>query len=314
MELAHQTRHLGKAPGEVLRHYLGLQRAQAHAFHAGRIVHRADGVQQRILRAPAVAGQVDARDHDLPIARVRKALRLRTHLIQRHGAHRPPHAGDDAVGAVAVAALLNLHGGAGLALVPGNEQRLKLRALQRQHGVDAFVLRNGLLRQLHHAGALLYADYHPHAVHLENLLRVALGQTARHHDGAARMQPRDAPDQLLRLLVAGSGDGAGVDEVHVRLVLHRNGGIARALEGLQHGLGVVLVDLAAQRLHSDCSHPMSPQRSIAMVAAAMAAVSVRRMRGPSVICFAPSSSSARTSLSLMPPSGPMTIPIFLASG
>ena len=196
VELPHDPRQLGQCPGKCLRDDHRLQRPQPHPVHPRRVVDGADGVQQGVAGAAAIAGQVDARDHQLAIPGRRQPRRLRPHRVQRHGAHRAAHGGDDAVGAVAVAALLDLHGGAGLALVAGHEQALEARAFQRGHGADLRILQQGLLQQRHHLAPALDPHHQAHAVHGQDALRVPLGQTAAHHDGALRLLPGHPADGL----------------------------------------------------------------------------------------------------------------------
>ena len=59
VKLRHDAAQLRHAAGKLVGDNDGFQRAEAHARHGFR--HGADGVQQRIIRAPAIAGQVDAR-------------------------------------------------------------------------------------------------------------------------------------------------------------------------------------------------------------------------------------------------------------
>ena len=60
----------------------------------------------------AVAGEVDARQHDLGIAVAGESLHLLDHRAHRHGARIAAAIGDDAEGAAVVAAVLHLHEGA----------------------------------------------------------------------------------------------------------------------------------------------------------------------------------------------------------
>lgn len=99
-------------------------------------MHPADGVAQTHALAPSIAGQMDSGEHQLLIPGLRKAAGLLLHPFNGHGAHRPAHAGNNAIGAVAVAALLNLHGGPGLALMAGHIQGLEFRFFKAVHRVD----------------------------------------------------------------------------------------------------------------------------------------------------------------------------------
>ena len=194
VELRHDAAQLRHAAGEFVGDGDGFQRAEAHARHG--LSHGADGAQQRIARAPAIAGQVDAGNDDLRIAGFGEAAGFGAHIFQRHGAHRAAHRRDDAVGTVAVATLLDLHRRAGLALVAGDEEVFKRRALERGDGVDG-AFAPGALEQLHHFGAALHADDQRHIVHLQKRFRLALGEAAGDDDGAAWMFARHAADEFF---------------------------------------------------------------------------------------------------------------------
>ena len=62
---------------------------------------------------------------------------------------------------------------------------------------------------------------------------------------------------IQKLYVADGGDGTGVDDVSVGAVLKVHQLVAPAAQLLLHGLGLVLVHLAAQRVNGS-SHGDSP--------------------------------------------------------
>lgn len=76
MELMADLRHPRNARDKFLRHNDRLQRTQPHALNALHVMRRANRIQQRraVLHIAPVAGQVDARQHDLFKARLRKAF------------------------------------------------------------------------------------------------------------------------------------------------------------------------------------------------------------------------------------------------
>ena len=113
-----------------------------------------------------------------------------------------------------------------------DEQLFKSRAPERRDGVDGGAFGQRPFQQLDGLGPALHAQNEPYVVHPGDALRLALSQAPADEDGAVGMQPRGAADGLERLLIAGAGDGAGVDEVHVRVGAEGHGRIARALEGL----------------------------------------------------------------------------------
>ena len=128
----------------------------------------------------------------------------------------------------------------------GDKQAFKGRALQRRNGVDGLAGGKRLLVQGDHFPSALYADDQAHVVHLQQSLRLPLGEAARGDNAGGRMLPGDAAHELQGFLVAGAGDGAGIDEIHVRLLRKGHDFVTRPFEGFQHGLGVVLIHLAAQ--------------------------------------------------------------------
>ena len=115
-----------------------------------------------------------------------------------------------------VAALLNFEDGAGVILLAGDGQRLKGRGLiELAHGADLAVLPHGLFQQRDHLQPALGADDEPCAG-VQQPVAHPLGEATAQHDLALRVFPAQAAGQLHGLLVPGAGDGAGVENVHVR--------------------------------------------------------------------------------------------------
>ena len=73
------------------------------------------------------------------------------------------------------------------------------------------------------------------------------------------MLPAGAADDLAVLLVGQVGDGAGVDDVDLCLGLKGHQGMAPGGARLLNGLGLILIDLAAQGVNSE-SHGKTPLR------------------------------------------------------
>ena len=130
------------------------------------------------------------------------------------------------------------------------------------------------------------------------------------------MLPADPPDQLEGFPVADAGHGAGVDQVRVRVTVHRDGFPAAPEEQFEHCLRIILVDFTAQRMGGDGFHhcSISPYRHISAAIAAGPAVSVRRIRLPSVTGMNPAASRPAISAADIPPSGPISTPMDFASG
>jgi hypothetical protein len=93
---------------------------------------------RRARQVPAVGRDVHAREHHFPVAVPDEAADLVHRNAHRHRARRPAAIGDDAEGAAVVAAVLDLHEGAGAALEAVHEMQ---RGLADLHDVvDAHLL------------------------------------------------------------------------------------------------------------------------------------------------------------------------------
>ena len=106
---------------------------------------------------------MDARQHDLFKARLRKAFSFCPNFVNRSGANRAAHRRNDAVCAPAVAAFLNLHRCAGMPFVRMNGQMLKRRLTEGFDGNQSAILRHRLFEQLHDLSAPLRAQNEPNA-------------------------------------------------------------------------------------------------------------------------------------------------------
>ena len=260
VELRADLVHCAEGLREFYRRDGRLKAAKADAAHARHILHGANRVQQRLARreVPPVAGKMDACQHQLGESGLRQTFGFGTDFIHRAGANRPAHAGDDAVGAVVVAALLNFERRAGVFLLRGDGQRLEGgRGVQLVDGVDGCVLPQRLFQQFDDFAAVLCADDEARAG-FKQILRLALRQTARQNQRAVRMFAAQAARQLQGFLVARAGHGAGVDDVNIRVRVERDDFIAGGAEFLQHRLCVVLVDLAPKGVEGSSFHGFTP--------------------------------------------------------
>ena len=198
--------------------------------------------------AQAVCRQIDADQHDLAVAAPCDLLDLAAQIFERLGAHASSGIGNDAVGAKAVAAVLDFDEGAGV-FVKGRHRQIFV-------GVDAAV--GGDLDQgaavsevcfdrRHQSAALLVAEDDVALRKGAHLLGERLRHTARQHDDPVGVLPPDAVDQLAVLGVADRRDRAGIDDRDVRFffVLRQNIAVTKQL--LAHCLRFVLIDLAAER-------------------------------------------------------------------
>ncbi|SCJ66884.1 Uncharacterised protein [uncultured Blautia sp.] len=75
---------------------------------------------------------------------------------------------------------------------------------------------------------------------------MGLGIAAAHCHHGAGVLPLDAVDHLPGLLVADCRDGAGVHDIGIRLIGKLRERVPPCQQLLLHGLGLILVHLAAQ--------------------------------------------------------------------
>ena len=123
----------------------------------------------------------------------------------------------------------------------------------RVHGLQgglALPLPDGLFQKTQKAHAVPGARQHvgPQGPGLGG---VGLGPAAAHGHHGPRVLPAGPVDGLAGLLVPGGGDGAGIDNVGVCLLAEGDRLVAPGPELLLHGLGLVLVHLAAKGVDGD---------------------------------------------------------------
>ena len=242
---------------KFLRNSPRLQGAQPHPQPLRRLTDRLKQVDQarRARQIPAPGGDLNARDYQLPVALRRQAAGLCRRRLQGQGADWAPGIGDDAVGAEVGAPVLHLQHGPGAGGQPPGGQHLKPAAAQGLVQADQRLpLPGGLLQQIQ--------EPHPvpcpgNQVNIQgaDLLRPGLGVAAadRYHGlGAALSRPAD---HLPGFFVADGSDGAGVDNIGVRLRLKGDHLVPPDRQLPLHGLGLILVDLTAQRIDPDF-HPL----------------------------------------------------------
>ena len=248
MELWAEIRQGRRPAAEVLRDGPGLQAPQPDPDLRRGIADRLQQVDQRLtgLEVLAPGGDLDAGHHDLPVA-LRRQL---AGLLRRRGDGQGPDpasgVGDDAVGAEVDAPVLHLQHGPGAALQAAGGQHLEHPPLKGLvDGLDMALLRRGLLQQPEEARPVAGAGDQVHP-QLPHVVHMGLGVAAAHRHHGAGVLPLDAVDHLPGLLVADRRDGAGVHNVGVRLLPKGHDFVPPAPQFLLHGLGLVLVHLAAQ--------------------------------------------------------------------
>ena len=244
----------GRTAAELRGDGPGLQAAQPHP-DVGRDrpadgLHRVDK-GQTIPQFLPPGGDLNPGEDDLLITGLRQGLGLVGALLQRQGAHPAPGVWDDAVGAEVDASVLDLQHGAGAALQTAGRERFKTPAVEGViQGCDGLALLPGPLQQLHEASPVPRPgdQVHPKAAHI---LRMGLGVTAAYGDDSVRSRLAGPPDDMTGLFIAHRRDGAGVDNIGVRLPLKGDQGVAAPDSQLLQGLGLILIHLAAQCIKCD---------------------------------------------------------------
>ena len=248
VELRAEIGQGGCPAAEVLCDGPGLQAPQPDAD--GRC-GGADSLQQvdqglPVFQVLAPGGDLDARHHDLPVALRCQRPGLLHGSGDGQGPHPSPGVGDDAVGAEVDAPVLHLQHGPGAALQAAGGQDLEHPPLKGLvDGLDLPLLRRGLLQKADEARPVAGAGDQVHP-QLPHVVHMGLGIAAAHRHHCARVLPLDAVDHLPGLLVADRRDGAGVHDVCVRLLRKLRERVPPGQQLLLHGLGLILVHLAAQ--------------------------------------------------------------------
>ena len=224
-----------------------LQGAQAHPHGHGGAQSLDKGAQRRLLRQiPPPGGDLDTGDDDLAEAPAAKGLRLGHGLLRRHGTHRAPGKGDDAVGAEIAAPVLHLEHGPGAALQAAGGQVLKVPA---GHGVVqplaplscAQGVEQKLQKRLPSAAA--GQNVRPQRTGRRGIHLAVAAADADHRIG---IPPPAAADDGAVLPVSLAGDGTGIDDVAVAGLVKGPDFHAHLLQNLLHCLGFILIDLASQ--------------------------------------------------------------------
>ena len=240
-------------PGDELRgQHVGVQAAQTDpldALHLSAFFHQLHQIGPGVQ---TVAGQGNGAEHDLAVAGGGQLAQLLQDAVLGAAAHRAAGAGDDAVGTLAVAAVLHLDKGAVVGLEPLHGQLLKqLAPLVGCNGNDALVA----VQQLEHIvqdglAVSVAADevgLHELGSFLGESLRIAAGE----HGHGTGIFALGAAQPLAALLVTEVGHGAAVHHKNIRLFALRHDGEASAPEHLLQCAGLVQVDLAAKGIKTN---------------------------------------------------------------
>src|SRR5690606_1721390 len=252
---------LGKAGHgleELVVDLVGVDGTQADPLDPGDLVNPLEDPGQRDgrIQVVAVVPQVHAGEHHFFKALFGQAPHQ---LLDPLGpAAAAPAAGprDLAKRAELVAAVLDLHHGAGAAFEVQRRQLLELPDLKDLFdGTNRPAGPKDLLHHVHQLRAPVGAHHHVDAGDGGDLVGRVL-YVAPHRDHHGPGIPADGPaDHLPGLLRRLIGDAAGVDHVHVRGLVEIDHLVPATPEEGGHALGVVEVYLAAQGRERDPAHP-----------------------------------------------------------
>ena len=248
MEMPADLPGRGGAAAEVLRDDRRLDRAEAQTHLRRGGGDRLHGVGQRQLtrQIPAVGRDLDAGQHQLPIALGGQMRRLTRHFLQRQTADAAARIRDDTVGAEIIAAVLDLQHRARAAVGRARRQRLKVKALERIiHARDGRVLTERTQNVIHKCLLAAAAMYHVGADG-RRVLRAELRPAAAHGAQRLRVLLAQLADHLARLAPALRRDGAGVDDDQIDRLTVRCGREAVRVQERFDCLRFILVDLAAE--------------------------------------------------------------------
>ena len=258
MELGAKLFHRRHSGDGLVAEQVRLQAAQPYALdalHPGRSLDQAHQVGAGVL---AVAGQVDAAEHHFFVAGGSQRRQLVQHALLAAAAAGAPGPGDDAVGAAAVAAVLHLEEGPGVALKILHGQFLEPLALfvgADVHHPLAAVQR--LLDVLQHGGAAHVAHHHVRFLQPGGLFGKGLGIAPGHHRHRPGVLALGPPQPLAAFLVAPGGHGAAVHHIDIRRFAVRRQGVAPPQKQLLQRPGLVLIHLAAKGVKAH-AHWVSP--------------------------------------------------------
>ena len=258
MELGAQLVHSGQ-PGDELRgEHVRVQAAQTDALdalHLSTFLHK---LHQIGAGVQPVAGQGNGTEHHFPVTGGGQLAQLGQNAAFGAAAHRAAGTGDDAVGALPVAAVLHLDEGAGVGLEPLHRQFLELlAALVRGDGHDALMAVQQLEHIVQNGLAVAVAAHQVGLQELRSLLREGLRIAAGEHGHGTGVLALGTAQPLAALLIAKVGHGAAVHHEYVRRFAFLHDGKAVGTEHLLQGAGLVQVDLAAQCIKTNSHEGLS---------------------------------------------------------
>ena len=253
VQVTQKARLLRHQLQEARLHLYGFQRAKAHTLHAldrQRCLHCV--IQRNLLallrQLLAIAAKVNANEHNLLIACSHKLCNLLANACKASAAQRSTGKGNNAIGAILVAALLNLQEGTRLVRFCAYAQLLKFCI----NGHLLYIIENfcllmlqRLIDQLHDTRTLLVADDNINALNSTHLFRRSLRIAAGNNNERQRIVTHSAVDNLARLALTCIRNNAGVHQINVSLLAKGHNLVARRAENPLHAGCVGLINLAA---------------------------------------------------------------------
>ena len=252
MELRAELLYCGHAADVVIVQHVGVKAAQPDALNAGHLGGFFNQLHQARTAVGAVARQADGRQHDLLIPGVGQAAQFLQHARLIAAAHRTAGARNNAVGAAAVAAVLDLDKGAGVLGKLIHGQFFKALALLVGADVDDALLLT--VQHLLHVGqnrvTVAGAGHNVRLGDLGGLVREGLRVAPCQHGHSSGVLALGTAQPFAALLVAEVRHGAAVDDVDIRTFFIGDNGVAVFLKQLGQRACFILVYLAAQGVKS----------------------------------------------------------------
>jgi len=197
-----------------------------------------------IAEVVAVRPEVDTAQHDLPVTESLELMDLAQHRAVRYASARTAGNGDDAIGAVIVAAVLDLEEGARPGRVARLEKHLRV-------GVGArWVEQSPRFGKLEQTFLVGVANHQIHA-DLPDFTRGDLGITTRDDDLGLRVATTKMTDELARLLGSDGGHGAGVEDAQIGRFSRAHDPMAGGCQTTRHGIDLADVQPAPNGLETN---------------------------------------------------------------
>ena len=248
MELGAELRQRCQPVQHLVRHALRFQRTEADTADSRNGTAQLYRIGKTAAPLHAVEPQIDAAEHQLLIAVLRKGTGGTAQLLRRQRTAAPSGIGDDAVAAKAVAAVLNLEKGTGV--VRHDVAGKCLKGVVSGVGIHCATGRVCLLpcfQQLRQTAAPLGAQYQISFGNGLRLFRICLRIAAGEYQKHVRIAAAQFAQSGTGAVVARLCDSAGIEDTDIRLLRGRDNAVSGAAQHGLHGSGFAGVDFAAER-------------------------------------------------------------------